>query len=130
MSRLFLVPASAPALVEETEAQAGHDDGLPEEIVECLERYCDGRCPELAGTLFEALGERAVRAECDLERCTCAALLRHWFGIDRLVRHADEPVESPRATLRSVPRVSLRPVLRLVPTPSERTSPGTGGTGA
>gem|GEM_PF-3428909 len=72
---------------------------LPEDVVECLERYCDGRCPELAGNLFEELGERAVRAECGLERCTCASLLRHWFGIDQHASRQAEPSPHRRPPL-------------------------------
>jgi len=75
------------------------DHGLPEEVLECLERYCDGRCPELAGNLFEALSERAIQAECGLERCTCASLLRHWFGVDRRTTRRIGTVPPRRAPL-------------------------------
>ena len=67
------------------------DDGLPEEIVECLERYRDGRCPELAACLLEELALGYSRADTELERCTCFSLLRRWLAVDRGRRDLPAP---------------------------------------
>lgn len=59
-----------------------HDIDLPEEIVECLETYCEGRCPEFAQTLLEELAVHSQRTEDVEQRCVCARLLRRWHSVD------------------------------------------------
>lgn len=55
---------------------------LPEELIELLALYCDGRSPALAGCLIEDLTVMSQRADSDLERCTFSAMLKHWLGVD------------------------------------------------
>ena len=68
---------------------------LPEELVECLELYRDGRCPELAACLFEELAAHSRRTESDTERCLCYLLLRNWRGVDRTRRDLPAPRAVP-----------------------------------
>lgn len=58
------------------------ENDLPEELVEQMERYCDGRSPALAGCFLEDLTAMSQRAETDAERCTLLTMLKHWLGVD------------------------------------------------
>ncbi len=80
------------------------DLDLPDELVECLETYCEGRCPEFAQTLLEELSLYSQRTEDAEQHCTYARLLRSWHC-----------VVTKRHDLPKLPAPTQAPKLNVVP---------------